>query len=72
MDLDIKAKVTELVDKAKKDEQFKAELSKNPVKAVEGVLGVDLPDDQVKKIVEGVKAKISLDNAGDILGKFFK
>ncbi len=72
MDLDIKAKVTELVDKAKKDEKFKAELSKNPVKAVEGVLGVDLPDDQVKKIVEGVKAKISLDNAGDILGKFFK
>lgn len=72
MDLDIKAKVTELVDKAKKDEKFKAELSKNPVKAVEGVLGVDLPDDQVKKIVEGVKAKISLDNAGDLLGKFFK
>lgn len=72
MDLDIKAKVTELVDKAKKDEKFKAELSKNPVKAIEGVLGVDLPDDQVKKIVEGVKAKISLDNAGDILGKFFK
>ncbi|MCQ2541960.1 MAG: hypothetical protein MJ112_06655 [Lachnospiraceae bacterium] len=72
MDLDIKAKVTELVDKAKKDEKFKAELSKNPVKAVEGVLGVDLPDDQVKKIVDGVKAKISLDNAGDLLGKFFK
>lgn len=72
MDLDIKAKVTELVDKAKKDEKFKAELSKNPVKAVEGVLGVDLPDDQVKKIVDGVNAKISLDNAGDLLGKFFK
>ncbi len=72
MDLDIKAKVTELVDKAKKDEKFKAELSKNPVKAVEGVIGVDLPDDQVKKIVDGVKAKVSLDNAGDILGKFFK
>ena len=72
MDLDIKAKVTELVEKAKKDEKFKAELSKNPVKAVEGVLGVDLPDDQVKKIVDGVKAKISLDNAGDLLGKFFK
>ena len=66
------ANVTELVEKAKKDEKFKAELSKNPVKAVEGVLGVDLPDDQVKKIVDGVKAKISLDNAGDLLGKFFK
>lgn len=69
MDLDIKAKITELVEKAKKDENFKKELTKDPVKAVEGVLGVDLPDDQIKKIVEGVKAKVTLDNASDILGK---
>lgn len=69
MDLDIKAKITELVEKAKKDDKFKAELTKDPVKAVEGVLGVDLPDDQIKKIVDGVKAKVTLDSAGDILGK---
>lgn len=69
MDIDIKAKITEIVDKAKNDEKFKAELSKNPVKAVEGVIGIDLPDEQINKIVDGVKAKVTLDNASDLFGK---
>jgi len=69
MDFDIKGKITELVEKAKKDENFKKDFSKDPVKAVEGVIGVDLPDDQVKKIVDGVKAKVTLDNASDLFGK---
>ena len=67
MDLDIKSKITELVEKAKTDEKFKKDLSKDPVKAVEGVVGVDLPDDQIKKIVEGVKAKVTLDKASGII-----
>lgn len=67
MDLDIKSKITELVEKAKTDEKFKKDLAKDPVKAVEGVVGVDLPDDQIKKIVEGVKAKVTLDKASGII-----
>lgn len=69
MGIDVKAKITELVEKAKKDENFKKELTKDPVKAVEGVLGIDLPDDQVKKIADGVKSKITLDNVAGIAGK---
>ena len=56
MGIDVKAKIAELVEKAKKDENFKKELTKDPVKAVEGVLGIDLPDDQVKKIADVVKS----------------
>ena len=67
--MDIKAKIEELVDKIKSDEGLKAKFKENPVKAVEDLLGVDLPDESVKAIVEGVKAKLSLDAIGGLFGK---
>ena len=48
-----------------------ADFKKDPIKAIEKLIGVDLPDDQVKSIVDGVKAKISLDSIGDTLGGLF-
>ena len=45
---------------------------KDPVKAIEKVLGVDLPDDKIEAVVEGVKAKIKVDAVSDIAGKFKK
>ena len=65
--MDIKAEITKIVDKIKNDDDLLAKFKKDPVKAVEGLLGVDLPDDIIEKVVEGVKAKISLDKAGDLL-----
>ena len=62
--MDIKAKIEELVNKVKNDKDFAAKCKADPVKAVEGVLGVDLPDDQINKIVDGVKAKIAADGIG--------
>ena len=70
--MDIKAKVQELVEKIQKDPQMLAEFKENPVKVVETLLGVDLPDDVVNKVVDGVKAKITLDKAGDVLGALKK
>ena len=67
--VDIKAKIEEVVEKVKGDDGFKKQFKDNPVKAVESLLGVDLPDEAVKKIVDGVKAKVSLDGAKDIVGK---
>lgn len=64
--VDIKEKITEIVEKVTKDEKLKEQFKKDPVKAVESVLGVDLPDDVVKKIVDGVKAKVTLDSVDDI------
>lgn len=66
--MDIKNKIEELVSKVKNDKDFAENFKKDPVKAVEGVVGVDLPDDQVNKIVDGIKAKVSLDDIGDKLG----
>lgn len=68
--IDIKAKVNEIVEKAKKDPKFMEQLKSDPVKAVEGLLGVDLPDDTINGIVDGVKAKLAGDKLGGMLNKF--
>ena len=73
--MDIKAKIEEIVEKITKDKDLKEQFQKDPVKAVEKVLGVDLPDDAVEKIVAGVKAKLTGDKlagAADSLKSLFK
>ncbi len=67
--MDIKAKIEELVKKIQSDEALQAQFKEDPVKAVEGVLGVDLPDDTINNIVTGVKAKLNLDKLGGLFGK---
>ena len=70
--MDIKAKITELVEKIKNDKELQAQFKADPVKAVEKLLGVDLPDDTVEKIVDGVKAKMTADKRSDGLGALKK
>ena len=36
--------------------------------ALEELLGVDLPDEQIEQLIDGIKAKLALDNLGDALG----
>ncbi len=66
--MDIKKKIEELVEKIKNDKTLLSKFQKDPITTVEGLLGIDLPNDQVEKIVEGIKAKINLDKIGDALG----
>lgn len=66
--MDIKEKIEELVEKIKKDDDLLAKFKKNPVATVEKLIGVDLPNDQIEKVVDAIKAKISLDDLGDKLG----
>lgn len=69
--MDIKKKIEELVGKIKSDKNLMAKFQKDPIATVEGLLGVDLPNDQIEKLVDGIKAKISLDKLGSGLGKLF-
>ena len=64
----LKDKVDEIVNKIKNDKDIAAKFQKNPIATVEGLIGVDLPDDQVKALVDAVKAKVNLDKMGDALG----
>ncbi|MBR5872611.1 MAG: hypothetical protein IKZ06_03100 [Oscillospiraceae bacterium] len=57
----IKEKINEIIEKIKNDKNIAAKFQKDPVSTVEELLGIDLPNDQVEKIVDGIKAKIALD-----------
>jgi len=72
MALDVKEKIEEIVEKVMKDPALKAQFEKEPVKAVEKVLGVDLPDEAVEKIVAGVKGKLTVDAVGGVADKLKK
>ena len=67
MELDIKGKVEEIVAKIKEDPALLAEFQKEPVKAIEKVLGIDLPDEKLQPLVAGVKAKLASGEIGDVL-----
>ena len=56
----------------KKDKDLKDVFEKNPAKAIEKIIGVDLPDDKVNDVVDAVKSKLTLDKVGDLLGDLFK
>ena len=52
--MDIKAKIEEVVARIKDDKDFSAKFSKDPIAAVETIIGVNLPDDQIKLLIEGI------------------
>ncbi|MEG1175951.1 MAG: hypothetical protein RR951_05075 [Ruthenibacterium sp.] len=64
---DIKEKATGAIAKIKEDPQLSKEFAADPVKTLENLLGVDLPDEQVKAVVELIKGKLSA--GGDDLEK---
>lgn len=69
--MDIKAKIDEIVNKVKNDKDFAAKFQKEPVKAVEDIIGIDLPDDVVNNVIDGVKSKVSFDGIANKLGGLF-
>ena len=74
MAVDIKAKIEQIAKKLMSDKPLMQRFEKNPASVIEEYVGVDLPDDLVNQIVEGVKAKLTVDKVGDALeglGKLF-
>ena len=72
--MDIKEKIEQVAKKLLSDKKLLEKFEKNPVKVIEELLGVDLPDDLVNQLIDGIKARIKLDKVGDALeglGKLF-
>ena len=65
--MEIQKKVEELVKEIQKNPKLLSQFKENPVPVIEKLVGMDLPDDQIMKLAELVKAKIDLDKAGDLL-----
>ncbi len=66
--MDIKEKISKIVEELTKNDDLKKQFEKEPVKVIEKVLGVDLPDDMVEKVIDGVKAKIAVDGVSKVTG----
>lgn len=69
--MDIKTMAAELVEKIKEDPSLLKQFRENPVKVVEKLIGIDLPDDQINQLAQLIKARIDLDKAGALLGGLF-
>ena len=59
--------IDELVGKIQKDPAMLKSFQDDPIKTVEKLAGVDLPDDQLKPLVAGIKAKLAAGSLGDKL-----
>lgn len=70
--MDIKGKIEEIIDKVKSDKDFANKFTNDPEKAIESIISFDIPDGQIQKVIDGVKAKLSLDKASNIMGSFKK
>ena len=70
--MDIKEKIENIVEEIKKNPSIMKDFEKEPVKVIEKFVGVDLPDDIVEKVIDGVKAKLTVDKVSDIAGALKK
>ena len=65
---EIQEKIDELVEKVKSDKNIAAKFQSDPIATVEELLGIDLPNDQIEKVVDMIKAKINVDKISGALG----
>ena len=73
--MDIKEKIEKVAKKLLSDKKLLEKFEKNPVKVIEELVDVDLPDDLVNDLVKGIKAKLAADKVGGALeglGKLLK
>lgn len=68
---EIKEKIDEIVEKIKSDKNIAAKFQKDPIKTVEDLLGIDLPNEQLEAVVDGIKAKINLEKLAGGFSKLF-
>lgn len=70
--MDIQKIINEVLEKLQANKNLKQDFMTNPVKVLEDLTGLDLPDDQINAIIDGIKAKLNLDDladkAEDVLG----
>lgn len=68
---DILKLAAEISTKLGKDEKLLDAFKKDPVAVIEKKLGIDLPNDQLNALIDGIKAKLKADDVLDAAGKLF-
>lgn len=66
--MELKEKIEQAAKKLMADKTLMAQFESNPVSVIEQLIGIDLPDQQINQVIDGIKARIKLDQVGDMLG----
>ncbi len=72
--MDIKERIEEVVAKLKADPTLMSDFQKDPVKTVEKITGIDIPDGVENQLVSGVKSALAgggVAGAVDAIKKLF-
>ena len=66
--MDIQKIISDVVAKLMGNPDLIKKFLGNPVELLEKTFGIDLPDDQINQVIEGVKGKLDLSNLdlGDV------
>ena len=72
--MDIQKIISDVVAKLTGNPELIKSFLSNPVELLEKTFGIDLPDEQINQVIEGVKGKLDLSNidlkdAAGLLGK---
>ena len=67
--MDIKKTIDDVVAKVKNDPDLLKKFQDDPVKTIEGISGIDIPDGMEDKIVAGVKSALSGNTASGLIDK---
>ena len=72
--MDIQQNLSDVVAKLTGNPELIKSFLANPVQLLEKTFGIDLPDDQINQVIEGVKGKLDLSKidvkeAAGLLGK---
>ena len=60
--MDIQKIISDVVAKLTSNPELVKAFLSNPVQLLEKTFGIDLPDEQINQVIEGVKGKIDLSN----------
>ena len=63
--MDIQKIINDVLAKLKGDDGLLAKFKANPVKTLEDLTGLDLPDDKIDAVIKGIKAKLDLDDIAE-------
>ena len=67
LNFDLKEMVEKLVKQLQSDGGLQKQFQSDPIKTVEKLTGIDLPDEQLQPLVAGIQAKLAAAGLGDKL-----
>ncbi len=67
LNIDIKAKIDEIVKRLQADPAMLKDFQSDPIRTLEKMIGIDLPEEQLQPLAAGIKAKLGASQLGSAL-----